>query len=203
MSRKACASTLAVALVMALDLPGALAMNRPKLVSVRVPPHPVVVGNVTVSFKPREPLPSGGYYYAVVVLTKHDAKHLGTKRCARSSNMGWTEYAYPTPGSRVHLALSPKPTRSTPPTRLPWCAGAVYKGAVYAVPHSPPCRKFEPCYGHTTAPECYEGETLCGKGGKQLHGVVPQKRERPGTLPPPLDSSTRIIASFQVHFRAK
>lgn len=181
---------------------GALAASGSGAVSVDVPRHPSVAGDVTISFEPREPLPAGGYYYGVVVLTKHDAKRLSLKRCAQESDMQYTEYGYPGLGKPVSLALGPEKTQPTPETTIihRWCAGATYRGAVYAIPHGKPCRRFEPCYGHSTAPECYPGEQLCSNG-RQLHGVVARlKPRKPGQLPVPRGRSAQIVAYFHVRF---
>jgi hypothetical protein len=202
--RRHLAAFMAVALVV-LGCASALAASRSATVSVAVPRHPSVAGDITISFKPREPLPSGGYYYAVAVLTRYYAKHLASARCARASNMEYTEYDYPSPGKPVSLTLSPEKWRlaSGETTTLDWCRGAAYRGAVYAVPHGKPCRRSEPCYGHSTAPECYEGEPLCSDG-RQVYGIIQRrKHEQPGELPPPRDSSTRIIAYFRVRFEGQ
>lgn len=187
----------------ALDLSSALAAMKPKPVSIKVPHRPSAVGDFTISFHPREPLPSGGYYYAVVVLAKRYAMHLSSVRCAKSSNMEITEYNYPKSGQPVDLTLSPEESGLTPGKLSPldWCSGAIYTGAVYAVPHGPPCRRSAPCFGNSTAPECYEGEQLCS-GGKQVFGTVRRDRYRPGELPEPRDSSTRVIAHFRVAFQS-
>ncbi len=203
--RKRRLATCTIAALAALGCSSALAASKSAPVSVDVPPHPSITGDVTISFTPREPLPNGGYYYAVVVLTKHYAKRLSSKRCAQASDMEYTEYGYPGPGKPVSLTLSPEKTGSASgaSTALDWCAGAAYRGAVYAVPHGKPCRRFEPCYGHSTAPECYSGEPLCSNG-KQLYGIVARPKPRqPGELPQPRDGSARIVAYFHVRFSNK
>ncbi len=191
-----------MAVFVAFGYSSALAVSKSAPVSINVPPHPSITSDVTISFTPREPLPNGGYYYAVVVLTKHYAKHLSSKRCAQASDMEYTEYGYPGPGKPVSLSLSPEKTGSASGVSmaLDWCPGATYRGAVYAIPHGKPCRRLEPCYGHSTAPECYSGEPLCSNG-KQLHGIVARpKRQQPGELPTPRDRSARIVAYFRVRF---
>ncbi|HEV3322584.1 MAG TPA: hypothetical protein VG147_10415 [Solirubrobacteraceae bacterium] len=140
-----------------------------------------------------------------MVLTKHYAKRLSSKRCAQASDMEYTEYGYPGPGKAVSLSLSPEKAGSAPgaSTALHWCPGATYRGAVYAVPHGKPCRHSEPCYGHSTAPECYSGEPLCSNC-KQLYGIVARpNRRQSGELPAPRDSSARIVAYFRVRFSNK
>jgi hypothetical protein len=191
-----------MAMFVAFGCSNALAASKPAPVSVEVPRSPSATGDVTISFKPHEPLPSGGYYYAVMVLKKHYAKRPSSTRCAQASDMEYTEYGYPGPGKPVSLALSPEKTgpASGASTALDWCPGAAYRGAVYAIPHGKPCRRIEPCYGHSTAPACYSGEPLCSNG-KQLYGIVARpKRRQPGELPEPRDGSARIVAFFRVRF---
>jgi hypothetical protein len=188
--------------LLAVDWSSALAAAKPGPIAVEVPRHPRVSGSLTISFRPREPLPSGGYYYAVVVLTKRYAKRLALARCARESDMADTEYGYPDGLHKLNLSLGPEtsvPAEGQPP-RMDWCAGAAYKGAIYAVPHAPPCLRSEPCYGHTTAPECYAGETWCEEGKFRPKGKLKMYRRKPGELPTPKDSATHVIAHFRVHF---
>jgi hypothetical protein len=202
--RRRLAAFMAVMLV-AFGCSSAFAASKSAPVSVAVQHHPSITGDVTISFTPREPLPNGGYYYAVVVLTKHYAKRFSSERCAQASDMEYTEYGYPGPGKPVSLALSAEKSRSASgaTTRLDWCRGAAYRGAVYAIPHGKPCRRLEPCYGHSTAPECYSGEPLCSNG-KQLYGIVARPKPRqPGELPPPRDGSARIVAYFHIRFPNK
>ena len=194
------AAFVAVVLV-AFGCSSALAASKSAAVPVEVSRRLSITGDLTISFKPSEPLPSGGYYYAVVVLTKYYAKHLSSARCAGASDMDYTEYGYPGPGKPVSLTLSPEKSSaaSGATTTLAWCRGATYRGAVYAVPHGKPCRRSEPCSG----PECYSGEQLCDNG-KQLHGKIRRpKHPEPGELPQPRDSSTRIIAYFRVRFQGR
>lgn len=196
-------SILVAGALVAVGWSSALAAAKPGPTAVEVPRHPRVSGSFTVSFRPREPLPSGGYYYAVVVLTKRYAKRLSRARCAQESDMSDTEYGYRDGSHKLNLSLGPEASAPSEgqPTRLDWCAGATYKGAIYAVPHAPPCRRYEGCYGHTTAPECYPGEPRCYEGKyKPLHGKPAMYRRKPGELPTPQDSATRVIAHFRVHF---
>jgi hypothetical protein len=171
-------------------------------VSVQVPHHLSTASDFMISVKPREPPPAGGYYYGVAVLTKYYARRLSSKRCAQASDMEYTEYGYPGPGKPVTVTLSPEKVRlaSGATTTRDWCRGATYKGAVYAIPHGKPCRRFEPCYGHSTAPECYSGEALC-INDKRVYGVVAKGKPRQlGQLPQPRDGSARIVAYFRVRF---
>lgn len=191
----------AVGIAAIVSLSSSLAATRSTPVSVKVPHHPRIAGDVTISFRPVKPLPSGGYYYAAAVLAKYYAKHLRAARCARASNMEQTEYDYPNRDQRVNLVLGPE--KYLPPSgrvlHLHWCAGATYTGGIYAVPHPPPCSRSEPCYGHSTVPECYPGEELCSNG-KRVYGKPFRRYERAGELPRPRDSSTRIVARFLVRF---
>jgi hypothetical protein len=169
-------------------------------IPVKVPSHPRPSGDVRISFLPRGQLPSGGYYYAVLVITKHSAQHLASASCAEESDMQDTAYGYPNPHRPLSLTLAPAKPAPAASKTPDWCAGAVYTGAVYAVPHAPPCRKSAPCYG--TRPECHDGEPLCF-GGRQAHGKLSIRREGTGKLPQPRDNSTRMIARFQIHFGGK
>lgn len=195
-------SILAAGVLLTVGWSSAFAATKPTPIAVTVQRPPRISGNLTIGFRPREPLPSGGYYYAVVVLTKRYAKRLSLARCAQGSDMADTEYGYPDGGPRLNLSLSPETSAPSEgqPTPLDWCAGATYKGAIYAVPHAPPCLRTEPCYGHTTAPECYAGETWCREGKFQPRGKLKMYRRKPGELPTPKDSATRVIAHFRVHF---
>jgi hypothetical protein len=160
-------------------------------VSVTTPAHPVLHGPLRIGFSPH-PLPHGGFYYAVLVLSRYPSGAGAAPSCAISSDMGKTEYGFPRRGRR--LALSILPARSTAGT---WCSGDHYLGAVYAVPHRPSCSEAQPCYGHTTqVGPCWivgEGRRLCGT-------VVRLPYSYPGGLPRPLDSASRIVARFSVSF---
>lgn len=163
-------------------------------IAVHVPGHPSTAGGVTISFRPHPALANGGYYYAVAVLTKYYAKRRLPPPCSATSNMGSTEYAYPAGyGSKgptpISLTLSPGESS-------PWCP-ATYKGAIYAVPHAPPCHRGSLC----TGPECYEGELRCANGELQPpRGIIPHRVLAPGELPPPRDRSIRTIAYFTIRF---
>src|SRR5579859_1924619 len=104
-------------------------------VSVHVPGSPHVGGDVAISFRPTSRLPRGGYYYAAVVLENYPGySSASPPGCAVSSNMRQTAYGYPHGGHPVRLILLPAPSS----TGL-WCAGGIYHGALYAVPHRPRC----------------------------------------------------------------
>jgi hypothetical protein len=182
------AGTLAASLALAL-LGSGSASHAAKLgpVSVGVPRQPSPTGDLRISFLPRY-LPRGGYYYAVLVLENYRDHVLGAPpTCAVSSDMDKTEYGYPTRGHRLRLTVIPARSQTDR-----WCIGGIYQGALYAVPHRPPCSKRYPCYGKRTC------------GGIPVCGVVPYPAPAPysypGGLPPPLDRSTRIVGRFQVSF---
>lgn len=181
--------------VLALALAGvasASAASVPGPVSVRVSQQPSIGGTVSVGFSPRGPLPSGGYYYAVVVLKEY-ARHpqSAPPRCAISSDMRRTQYGYPHRGRALRLTLTPASS-----TTGHWCPGGTYIGAVYAVPHRPRCGGSQPCYGHSTqSGSCWEVE------GRLLCGVVAiPTYSYPGGLPKPIDHSARVVGHFQVSF---
>jgi hypothetical protein len=142
--------------------------------------------NVHLSFK-ASPLPEGGYYYAVVVLKApyrgHDAVE-EPPACALSSNMQRTDYGWPDHGT-VLLALTPAKSH----TRH-WCPGGSYEGAIYAVPHPPPCESSYPCRA-----EPYEARP-------NRYGVTakPGEWHWPDPLPPPLAKGTKIIDHFTIKF---
>ncbi|MGH2855269.1 MAG: hypothetical protein ACRDLF_13875 [Solirubrobacteraceae bacterium] len=138
-------------------------------ISVRVPRHPSVVGKLEISFQPHGRLPRGGYYYAVIVLTNYP-RHSAAEQpsCAVSSDMEETEYGYPGRSRVMRLTLIPAKSADKR-----WCAGT-YTGAVYAVPHKPPCNHSHPCYGKKANGACWELE------GKYVCGIVaegPAERE--------------------------
>lgn len=159
--------------------------------SVTTPAHPILNRPLRIGFSPRT-LPHGGFYYAVLVLSRYRSGGGAAPSCAISSDMGKTEYGFPRRGRR--LALSILAARSTAGT---WCPGGLYLGAIYAVPHRPRCSYSQPCYGHTTqVGPCWivgEGRRVCGV-------VVVPRYSYPGGLPRPLDSASRIVARFSVSF---
>jgi hypothetical protein len=149
--------------------------------------------NVHITFRAQK-LREEGYYYAVIVL-KHYKNY--TRRspppCSTSSNMSRTNYGYPQPDELVSLALTP----ATSPTRH-WCRGGFYEGAIYAVPHSPPCESTYPCHSEPYKPPspCWniEGQRVCG--------LVARAKEYayPDGLPGPLATGTTIVGRFTVKF---
>ncbi|HTA05379.1 MAG TPA: hypothetical protein VK774_03360, partial [Solirubrobacteraceae bacterium] len=148
----------------------------------------VAAQNVHVAFRARR-LPQGGYYYAVIVLTPYK-KYTRTSPppCATSSNMQGTDYGYPHPNGEVALTLAPAKSLTKH-----WCPGGRYLGAVYAVPHAPPCESTYPCRS-----EAYERHC----GGACPHGIIKQPGvwKYPEGLPTPLSSGTRFVGRFTVAF---
>jgi len=143
--------------------------------------HPVV------TLLPQRGLPRGSYYYAVAVLV-HYPRGLGEVSpppCAISSDMGLTQYGRPQAGRALGLTLLPAGGDAGS-----WCANATYDGAVYAVPHPPPCDAYYPCYGRGS----------CGGSPSEFCGVIanPGPYSYPGGLPRPIDASARIVGRFQL-----
>ncbi|HLM84568.1 MAG TPA: hypothetical protein VK272_00115 [Solirubrobacteraceae bacterium] len=191
---RVCAAWLVAAV--ALSVAGSLAAGAATsgAVSVHVQGRLSIGSNVHINFHPTEALPSGGYYYAVIVLKPY--KHYTRAKpppCSTSSNMERTDYGYPHASRPVELALTP--TRSATGH---WCRGGAYLGAVYAVPQPPPCESTYPCRA-----EPYKLPSPCwGEGAHRVCGVValPKGYEYPGGLPSPLAKGTRIIGRFNVTF---
>lgn len=161
-------------------------------VSVRVQHKLSARQNVRVTFRAR-PLPQGGYYYAVLVLKPY--KHYTRSSpppCSSSSDMQRADYGYPRNG-QVALALTPAKSPAGH-----WCRGGAYAGAIYAVPHTPPCQGKYPCRS-----EPYEPPSPCWHvGGHVVCGVValPRHYAYPDGLPAPLARGTTIVGRFAVRF---
>lgn len=147
--------------------------------------------NVHITFHARS-LPEGGYYYAVIVL-KPFKRYTRTSPppCATSSNMQRTDYGYSQPGGEVVLALTPAKSFTGH-----WCPGGHYVGAIYAVPHAPPCESAYPCHSEPYKQPCAGTRPGCVKG------VVARPREwaYPQGLPTPLASATTIVGHFTIRF---
>jgi hypothetical protein len=162
-------------------------------VSVLAPAHPSARKSLQVSFHPRAALPLGGYYYAVLVLRDYQlAVQEKQPPCAISSNMERTAYGYPHGGRALRLTLTPA---RSPSNR--WCSRGSYAGAIYAVPHRPPCSRAYSCYGKSTqSGGCWnvEGRILCGVVAIPLYTY-------PGGLPKPIDRRSQIVGRFQVSFQ--
>jgi hypothetical protein len=160
-------------------------------VSVATPAHPVLNAPLRIGFSPRV-LPHGGFYYAVLVLSRYPSGGGAAPACAVSSDMGKTEYGFPRRGRRLRLSILP--ARSSAES---WCRRGHYLGALYAVAHRPRCSYSQPCYGHATqVGPCW----ILGEG-RRVCGVVALKPySYPGGLPRPLDSTSRLVTRFSVSF---
>jgi len=142
----------------------------------------------SVTFRPQSGLPRGSYYYAVAVLVHYRPKgaDAGTAPCAISSDMGLTEYGRPGGAKSLQLTLLPASA-----SQGRWCAGGTYEGAVYAVPHPPPCNSKYPCYGRGSG--CGEPRGVCGV-------VINPGYSYPGGLPKPIDRRSRVVGHFKLLF---
>jgi hypothetical protein len=140
-------------------------------------------------------LPDGGYYYAVAVLRPYKTYTRRSPPCSTSSNMQRTDYGYPQPDGVVALTLAPAKS-----TTGHWCRGGAYDGAIYAVPHAPPCESTYPC-----ASEPYKPPSPCWHSGGQLVcGVVALRTwAYPDPLPAPLASGTAVVGRFSMKFPAR
>ncbi|HWX74530.1 MAG TPA: hypothetical protein VNZ05_04435 [Solirubrobacteraceae bacterium] len=185
----ACALVAASSSATALSLP----LSSAQALSVHVQRKLAIQRNLHVSFHARR-LPEHGYYYAVIVLKPYKTyTHFSPPPCSTSSNMQATNYGYPTPRGEVVLTLTPAKSL----TRR-WCRGGVYEGAIYAVPHAPPCESTYPCRS-----EPYK-EPCAGIGPGCVPGVVARPRQYayPDGLPRPLATGTMIVGRFTVKFPA-
>jgi hypothetical protein len=175
--------------VVALGLVGMAIAAEP--VSVHVQRKINARQNVHITFHARS-LPEGGYYYAVIVLRLYK-KYTRTSPppCATSSNMQRTDYGYPQPSGEVALALTPAKSPAGH-----WCPSGDYLGAIYAVPHAPPCESTYPCRS-----EPYK-EPCAGIAPGCVHGIVARPKEwaYPQGLPIPRASGTTIVGHFTVRF---
>ena len=141
-------------------------------------------------------LPEGGYYYGVMVLESYG--HYTREHpppCSVSSDMQRTEYGYPA-GGTVSLSLSLTPAKSHTGH---WCLGGSYEGAIYAIPHAPPCEGGYSCYSPPPE-ECLGGlPPPCVR-----NGVVARPRAwtYPDKVPPPSSKGGKIVGWFVVRFRS-
>jgi hypothetical protein len=105
------------------------------------------------------------------------------------------DYGYPRSDGTVRLALTAARSRSGG-----WCHGGSYAGAVYAVPHAPPCEGRYPCRS-----EPYEPPSPCWEVGEHrvVCGVVaiPRTWSYPSGIPAPIATGTRIVGRFSVSVR--
>lgn len=159
--------------------------------AVHVQRHLSVDHGVRVGFS-ASPLPHGGYYYAVLVLDRYRRyTRTSPPPCATSSNMQRTAYAYPRIAEEISLTLTPAHSKAGR-----WCRGGTYSGAVYAVPHPPPCES--PCES-----EPYVPPSPCWNvGGHLVCGVVVRRGvwHYPDGLPTPRAYGTSVLARFRVTF---
>ena len=160
-------------------------------VSVHVQRKLAARQNVHITFHARR-LPEGGYYYAVIVLKPYRKyTRASPPPCSTSSDMQRTDYGYPRTNGEVELALTPAKARVRH-----WCPGGDYVGAIYAVPHTPPCESSYPCHSEPYKQPC------AGVGPGCIHGVIvrPSEWAYPDGLPSPRASGTTIVGRFAVRF---
>jgi hypothetical protein len=160
-------------------------------VSVHVQHKLAARQNVHVTFRAGQ-LPEGGYYYGVVVLKPYKRYTRNSPPpCSTSSNMQRTDYGYPQLNRQVALALTPAKSSTGH-----WCPSGSYEGAIYAVPHAPPCESTYPCHS-----EPYE-RPCAGIAPGCVHGVVawPKAYAYPDGLPQPRATGTAIVAHFSIWF---
>lgn len=171
--------------------PSAIALAATVPVHVHLQHKPAVRQNVHLTFRAKQ-LPEGGYYYGVIVLKPYK-KYTQTSPppCSTSSNMQRTDYGYPRTYGQVVLALTPAKSSTGH-----WCPSGSYEGAIYAVPHAPPCESAYPCHS-----EPYK-EPCAGIGPGCVHGVVVRLKEYayPDGLPTPRATGTTIVTRFSVKF---
>jgi hypothetical protein len=159
--------------------------------TVHVQSRPAIRHNVHLTgHAPR--LAQGGYYYAVIVLEQYKRYTRNSPPpCSTSSNMQGTDY----PRANDELPLTLGPTRSATGH---WCRGGTYAGALYAVPHTPPCESAYPCSSEPPPP----GRQCAGVASGCVLGIVarPGAYAYPDGLPTPRASGTAIVAHFTVKF---
>jgi hypothetical protein len=164
--------------------------------SVHVQHRLAVHQNIHLAFRARR-LPEGGYYYGVIVMKPYKKfTRTSPPPCSTSSNMQGTDYGYPQANEHVALALTPAKSRTGH-----WCPSAYYEGAIYAVPHAPPCESTYPCRS-----EPYKPPSPCwGSEGHRVCGVVawPKAYAYPDGLPRPRATGTAIVAHFSVTFPSR
>jgi hypothetical protein len=102
-----------------------------------------------------------------------------------------TDYGSPQADGVVSLALTPAKSAS-----WHWCRGGSYSGAIYAVPHPPPCEGAYPCRSEPYKTPCAGVTPGC------VPGVVarPWEYSYPDGLPAPLATGTTIVARFTITF---
>lgn len=181
---------LAASVAVTLGFAGS-AIALAEMVSVHVQQKLAVRQHVHLTFRARQ-LPEGGYYYSIIVLKPYKKY---TKKspppCSTSSNMQRTDYGYPQPNGKVVLALTPAKSSTGH-----WCRSGSYEGAIYAVPHAPPCESTYPCHSEPYELPC------AGIGPGCVHGEVARPKEYayPDGLPKPRATGTMIVAHFSITF---
>jgi hypothetical protein len=158
-------------------------------VSVDVQHKPAVRQNIHLTFRAGR-LSAGGYYYGVIVLKPYkNYTRTSPPPCSTSSNIQRTDYGYPQAKGQVALALTP--ARSSTGH---WCPSGSYEGAIYAVPHAPPCESTYPCHS-----EPYE-KPCAGLAPGCVHGIValPKAYAYPDRLPQPRATGAAIVAHFSI-----
>jgi hypothetical protein len=166
------------------------AMALAATVPVHVQHRPAVRQSVHLTFRARQ-LPEDGYYYGVIVLKSYEKYTRISPPCSTSSNMQRTDYGYQQANRRVVLTLTPAKSSTGH-----WCPSGSYEGAIYAVPHAPPCESAYPCHSEPYKEPCAGIEPGC------VHGVVARPKEYayPDGLPTPRATGTTIVARFSVKF---
>ncbi len=169
-----------------------LASTAAATIAVHVQTRLAALQNVHLTFRAKS-LPEGGYYYGVIVLRPY--RHYTRSSpppCSTSSNMQRTDYGYPQANGAVALALTPARSQTHH-----WCRGGSYEGAIYAVPHAPPCESAYPCGSEPYRQPCV------GVGPGCVLGVVaiPGQYAYPDRLPRPRAEGSTIVARFSVAFR--
>jgi hypothetical protein len=160
-------------------------------VSVQLAPKLAISHDVHVTLRANK-LPEGGYYYGVIVLKPYRKYTRNSPPpCSTSSDMQRTDYGYPQPNGKVALALTPASSSTGH-----WCPGGSYTGAIYAVPHAPPCEGAYPCHS-----EPYK-EPCAGVAPGCVLGVVARPREYayPDGLPRPRATGTTVVGHFAIKF---
>ncbi len=155
--------------------------------TVHVQKYPTVRSTIHLHFSAPS-LPGGGYYYAVVVLRRYRRYTRNSPpHCSTSSDMQRTDYGYPASNGVVGLALTPSRSATHH-----WCRGGTYEGAIYAVPHAPPCESSYPCEAEAYKRPCAGVAPGCVEGVVAKPGVW----EYPEPLPSPKAEGTTIDARF-------
>lgn len=182
--------------ILAVSIAGALCVAA-SAIALHVQHRLAVRENVHLTFHPVR-LPEGGYYYGVIVLEPYRNYTRTSPPCSTSSDMQRTDYGYLQASGKVSLALTPSKSSTGH-----WCPGGSYEGAIYAVPHPPPCEdaypgSAYPCNSEPHKERCqWPGPPPC-----VIRGVValPHQYRYPDGLPPPRASDATNLAHFSISF---